>query len=69
MTVEITLSEKLARAVLLFHGGEIWSDDQRYLWRICTGSDDATTKVLGDLAREVLADEERTAEFYRRQAE
>jgi predicted NUDIX family NTP pyrophosphohydrolase len=45
---------RLARAVLLFHRGGPWTDDDRAAWRIVTGEDEATTKVLCDLARETM---------------
>jgi hypothetical protein len=52
--------ERLARAVLLFHRGGPWTDADRVAWLELTGQQtascaEATTKVLGDLAREVLA--------------
>jgi hypothetical protein len=47
--------ERLARAVLLFHRGGPWTDADRAVWLELTGQRDATTRVLGDLAREVLA--------------
>jgi hypothetical protein len=47
--------ERLARAVLLFHHGGPWRDADREVWLKLTGQYDATTKVLCDLAREVLA--------------
>lgn len=52
--IEISDAEKLARAVLLFHRGGPWSDTDRELWRHYTGSDDATTRSLCDLARRVM---------------
>ena len=45
--------DRLARAVLLFHRGGPWTDEDRATWRELTGEDEATTKVLCDLAREV----------------
>jgi len=50
----MTDPEKLARAVLLFHQGGNWGEEQRRLWRLFTAEDGATTKVLCDLARRVL---------------
>lgn len=46
---------ELAELVLLFHGGGQWSDDKRARWRELTGHDEATTKVLCDVARLVRA--------------
>lgn len=43
--------EKLAAAVLLFHRGGEWSDNDRQMWRALTDSEEATTKTLCDLAR------------------
>lgn len=58
--IEISDAERLARAVLLWHRGGPWSAEDREMWRHYTGSDDATTKVLCDLARRVRAAEEVT---------
>jgi hypothetical protein len=46
-------ADRLARAVLLFHRGGPWSEADRATWRKLTGEDEATTKVLCDLARRV----------------
>jgi hypothetical protein len=46
-------SERLARAVLLFHGSD-WSDEKREQWIALTGQREATTRVLCDLARRTL---------------
>jgi hypothetical protein len=43
--------QTLARAVLLFHRGGPWTPVDQESWRSYTGSDEATTKVLCDLAR------------------
>lgn len=51
-------AERLARAVLLFHRGVPWSDEDIAIWKALTGEWDATTKVLCDLARRVRAQEE-----------
>jgi hypothetical protein len=44
----------LARAVLLFFSAGPWTPEHQRRWKELTGQDNATTKVLGDLAREVL---------------
>jgi hypothetical protein len=44
-------TERLARAVLLFHRGGRWTGTDRNEWVMLTGEEDATTKVLCDLAR------------------
>jgi hypothetical protein len=54
----MTAAERLARALLLFHRGSPWTADNGAEWHALTGSYDATTKVLCDLAREILADEQ-----------
>jgi hypothetical protein len=51
----LTLGERLARAVLLFHEAGPWDGRKARLWRALTGGDEATTKTLGELARRVLA--------------
>ena len=58
MTFEISDAEKLARAVLLFYRDGPWTTCDRETWEQLTGSDDATTRTLCDLARRVRADEE-----------
>jgi hypothetical protein len=50
-------AERLARAVLLFHKVE-WHDWDRQVWFALTGSHDATTRILCDLAREIRSREE-----------
>lgn len=59
MTVVLTKAERLARAVLLFHGADIWDEERSWTWRMLTGKAECTTKVLCDLAREVQAEEGR----------
>jgi hypothetical protein len=49
--------ERLARAVLLFHRGGAWTADHMAEWQVMTGSSEVTSKVLCDVAREVLVDE------------
>ena len=41
-------------AVLLFHSGGPWNDAKNQRWRLLTGHDEATTRVLCDTAREAL---------------
>jgi hypothetical protein len=55
----VTELERLARAVLLFHRGGPWTEADRYAWRGLTGEDEATTKVLCDLARQTVTFVER----------
>ncbi len=45
---------RLAKAVLLFHDATQWGDTERAAWIKLTGRSEATTRVLGDLARDVL---------------
>jgi hypothetical protein len=47
--------EKLAAAVLLFHRGGTWTDNDRQMWLALTDTDEATTKTLCDFARKVQA--------------
>lgn len=49
----MTDAEKLARAVLLFHDGEVWTSAKRQEWLELTGAHDATTRTFCDLARRV----------------
>lgn len=56
----LSLAERLARAVLLFHqGGQggHWTDHDSEVWLALTGERDCTTRVLCDLARQ-LRDQE-----------
>jgi len=53
----VELREAL-EAVLLFHSPPPWEEAKRARWQELTGKDEATTKVLCDRIREVLADEE-----------
>lgn len=48
--------EKLAAAVLLFHGGAPWTATHQQGWEALTGSPDVTTKALCDFARKVQRD-------------
>jgi hypothetical protein len=52
-------ADRLARAVLLFHSADSWSDEKREQWLALTGQEAATTRVLCDLARLVRIEEER----------
>lgn len=47
--------DRLGRALLLFHRGGEWTGQDRNEWVMLTGEEDATTKVLCDLARKLLA--------------
>ena len=49
--VRADVAERLAQAVLMFHRGGPWTADDRVVWHALTGQDEATTKVLCDLAR------------------
>jgi hypothetical protein len=53
----MTGTERLARAVLLFDRGGAWTADNMAEWKVVTGSSEVTSKVLCDVAREVLVDE------------
>ena len=55
MTADISNLDRLARAVLLFHRGGRWTGQDRNEWVMLTGEEEATTKVLCDLAREMMA--------------
>jgi hypothetical protein len=46
-------AERLARALLLFHRGGPWTGMDRNEWVMLTGEEEATTKVLCDLARKI----------------
>jgi hypothetical protein len=50
--------ERLARAVLLFYRAGPWTDRDREAWHLLTGLQEASTRVLGDMARRVLPAEE-----------
>lgn len=54
----ISNAERLARAVLLFHHGGEWTKADQQIWHALTGSHDATSRVLCDLARQVRSEEE-----------
>jgi hypothetical protein len=54
--VRMTPTKKLAHAVLLFHRGGEWTDQDRALWQQYTGTNEATTKALCDFARSLLGD-------------
>lgn len=48
---------KALDAVLIFHSGTEWDASRRAAWKRCTGSDEATTKVLCDTVRRALGEE------------
>lgn len=52
-------AEKLARAVLLFFRGGRWTAWDTEMWRELTGTDNATTRTLGEMARRVRDREEK----------
>jgi hypothetical protein len=56
----MTPLERLARAVLLFHSGHPWTGSLRNEWAALTDEEEATTRVLCDLARRLLAEERET---------
>lgn len=55
---KLSKAERLARAVLMFFEAGEWTREKRVMWTALTGSVEASSKVLGDLAREVRAEEE-----------
>ena len=50
-----TSGYELAELVLLFHSGGPWTPEKAARWAELTGNQEATTKVLSDAARSVLA--------------
>lgn len=54
LKIQIWRIAGLARAVLLFHRGGPWTAADAATWRGLTGSDEATTRTLCDVARQVL---------------
>jgi hypothetical protein len=54
---QLSNAERLAHAVLLFYS-PTWDDHKRRLWHALTGEDEATTRILCDLAHRVRAEEE-----------
>jgi hypothetical protein len=54
MPIEISDAKRLARAVLMFYSGNPWTHTDRKVWKELTGHEEATTRVLGNLAREVM---------------
>jgi hypothetical protein len=58
MPVELSDAEKLARAVLMFHASPTWTDAHRATWKELTGSENATTVTLCDMARKLRSREE-----------
>jgi hypothetical protein len=59
LMAKISGAERLARAVLLFHRGGAWSAWDREVWQALTGTTEATTRTLCNLARQVRDAEER----------
>jgi hypothetical protein len=57
--IPLNNTERLARAVLLFHRGGPWTKNDQEMWEALTGAKDATTKALCELARVVHGQEER----------
>jgi hypothetical protein len=51
----MTSAERLAEAVLMFHRGGQWTQEDRHRWTALTGSEDATTRALCDFARAIQA--------------
>lgn len=50
----MTPLERLVRAVLLFHGNGPWLPEKSDEWWTLTSNREATTRVLCDLARRLL---------------
>lgn len=46
---------EVVEAFLLFHDGGYWDAPKASRWKSLTGSEEATTKVLCDFARQVMA--------------
>ena len=59
VTVPASLApvERLARAVLMFHRGGVWTPQDLATWRALTGSPLATTRTLCDLARRMIPED------------
>lgn len=55
---KLSTAERLARAVLMFFDSGEWTADRREQWLAVTGRDECVSRVLGDLARQVRAEEE-----------
>jgi hypothetical protein len=47
--------ESALRLVLDFHGAGHWDETRRHRWQVATGTDEATTRVMCDHIRQVLA--------------
>jgi hypothetical protein len=58
MKRQLSDAERLSRAVLLFYKTPPWTEDDRKVWFALTGEDNATTRTLCDLARNIRAKEE-----------
>lgn len=48
--------EEALKLVLMFHKGGPWTDDDSRKWRVTTGIDEATTRVLCNHLRNVLSE-------------
>jgi hypothetical protein len=46
---------RVARALLLFHGPNPWSLASQQAWQELTGSEECTSRVLCEMARNALA--------------
>jgi hypothetical protein len=53
---DATAAERLAGAVLMFWAAGPWTGRHRVVWKLLTGTNEATSKTLGDMARKVLAE-------------
>lgn len=53
-----SLWENASRGLLLFYRTGPWTDQDRETWLMLTGFQEATTRVLGDLARRVVPEGE-----------
>lgn len=56
-TEQLTKGARLAHAVLLFFDPSEWTADKRVQWKAITGNDECVSKVLGDMARELIREE------------
>lgn len=58
----LPLAERLACAVLLFHSRGAWVDKKEAAWMEVTRTREATSAVLVEMARQLLANENRRRE-------
>lgn len=56
--VRMSDAEKLARGVLLYFDASPWTADKQEQWHLVTGTDEANSKNLCDMARRVRQREE-----------